>query len=219
MKKYLLTGLVILLPVALTVMIILFLFDLFTEPFVNLVGPLVNLLQQKAHIHLPQELTLLLSRILSLILLCAFILFLGFITQLFLVKTLIQWGNNILFRIPFIKTVYKVSRDIFAALLATDGKKVFKHPVMIPFPCKPNYCLGFESGELAQECKEKLKEAMVPVFIPTAPHPISGFFFFIPASDVHRVEMTNEEVVKFLVSCGMILPKADTQQEASHDLF
>lgn len=211
MKKHLLTGFVILLPVALTIMIIVFLFDLFTEPFVNIVGPLVDLLQKKSHIVLPHGLTLFISRLLSLIFLCIFIFILGVVTQLFLVKILINWANQVLFRIPFIKTVYKVSRDIFAALFSSEGKKAFKRPVMIPFPSKPNHCVGFEAGEVARECKEKIKTPVVSVFVPTAPHPISGFLFLVPETDVHSIDMTNEEVVKFLVSCGMIVPESGTQ--------
>ena len=212
MKKHLITGLVILLPVALTLMIIFFLFDLFTEPFFQIVGPLVELIQEKLNISLPEWITLFFSRLLSLLFLCIFIFLLGVITQLFLVKTMIKWGNYILLKIPLIKTVYKVSKDIFAALFSADGKKAFKNPVMIPFPCKPNHCLGFEAGEVAQELKEKIPKQIVSVFVPTAPHPISGFLFFIPEEDVHRIDMTNEEVVKFLVSCGMILPQSETKQ-------
>lgn len=213
MKKHLITGLIILLPVALTLMIIFFLFDFFTEPFVTIVGPLVDLLQAKLNIVLPQELILFISRLLSLIFLCIFIFFLGVVTQLFLVKVIIKWANLLLFRIPFIKTVYKVSRDIFAALFSSEGKKAFKRPVMIPFPSKPNHCLGFEAGEVAEECREKVKTPLVSVFVPTAPHPISGFLFLIPETDVQNIDMTNEQVVKFLVSCGMILPESDTRSD------
>lgn len=213
MKKYLITGLVILLPIALTLMIILFLFDFFTEPFVHIVGPLIESIQSKVDISLPQGIVLFLSRLLSLLFLCIFIFFLGVVTQLLLVKTLMNWGNLILFRIPLIKTIYKVSRDIFSALFNTDGKKVFKHPVMIPFPCKPNFGLGFESGEVSEEIKAKMKAPVRSIFVPTAPHPISGFLFFIPEVDVKRVEMTNEEVVKFLVSCGMIVPESTAEEK------
>lgn len=218
MKKHLITGLIVLLPIALTFMIVLFLFDFFTEPFVSMVGPLVHLIQQKAHISLPQGVVLFVSRVFALIFLCIFIFILGIITQLFLVKILIRWSNAILFRIPFIKTVYKVSRDIFAALFSSEGRKAFKRPVMIPFPSKPNHCLGFEAGILCDEVKEKVKIPLVPVFVPTAPHPISGFLLLIPESDVHSVDMNNEEVVKFLVSCGMILPEAEMNEEG-HDSF
>lgn len=219
MKKYLLTGLIILLPVVLTLMVILFLFDFFTEPFINVVGPLVDFFQDQIHIHLPEGLTLFLSRILSLIFLCIFIFLLGFLTRIFLVTTIMNWGNQILFKIPLIKTVYKVSRDVFAALLSSDGKKAFKNPVMIPFPCKPNHCLGFEAGETAKEIQEKTPIPLISVFAPTAPHPISGFLFLVPESDVKRIDMTNEEALKFLVSCGMILPEADTKREELHEHF
>lgn len=211
MKKQLLTGIVILLPVALTLMVIFFLFDLFTEPFINIVGPLVALIQKALHFTLPEGLTLFLSRLLSLIFLCIFIVLLGVVTQVFLIRTLIQWTNTVLYRIPLINTVYKVSRDIFNAIFSADGKKAFKRPVMIPFPSKPNYCLGFEAGQVAEECQQKVKVPLTSVFAPTAPHPISGFLFLVPTSDVHSIDMSNEEVVKFLVSCGTILPESDTK--------
>lgn len=217
MKKHLLTGLIILLPIALTMMIIVFLFDFFTEPFITIVGPLVDLIQEKAEVQFPREITLFFSRFLSLIFLCVFIFILGFITQLVLVKIIIRWGNLILFRIPFIKTIYKVSRDIFAALFSADGKKAFKRPIMVPFTAKPNYCIGFEAGEVAEELKKKINVPISAVFAPTAPHPISGFLFFIPQSDIHPVDMTNEDAVKFLVSCGMILPGAELRKEDEHE--
>jgi uncharacterized membrane protein len=209
MRKHLITGLIILLPIALTLMIIVFLFDFFTEPFVSIVGPLVDLTQAKLNISLPIGITLFISRLLSLIFLCIFIFILGVITQLFLVKMIINWSNRILFRIPFIKTIYKVSRDIFAALFSAEGKKAFKKPVMVPFPSKSNYCLGFHAGEVAEECREKIKTPLISVFVPTAPHPISGFLFLMPEKDVRKIDMTNEEAVKFLVSCGMIVSEPE----------
>ena len=135
------------------------------------------------------------------------------VTQLFVVKNLIVWTNRLIFKIPFIKTVYKVSSDVFAALFSTDGKKAFKRPVMMPFPCRPNFCLGFQAGEVAEECQKLVKEPLVSVFVPTAPHPISGFLFLAPEKDVYPIDMSNEEVVKFLVSCGMIVPEKEMDKE------
>ncbi len=209
MKKYLLTGFIILFPLVLTLMVIIFLFDLFTTPFVNIVGPIVAAIQAKLPFVLPEGLTLFLSRLFSLIFLCIFILVLGVVTRWLLVKNLIGWTNRLISKIPFIKTVYKVSSDVFAALFSTDGKKAFKRPVMMPFPCRPNFCLGFQAGEVAEECQEKVKTPLLSVFVPTAPHPISGFLFLVPEKDVYGIDMTNEEVVKFLVSCGMIVPEKE----------
>ncbi len=219
MKKYLITGLIILLPGVLTLMVILFLFDLFTAPFISVVGPLVNLMQTKLSLILPKGFTLFISQVLSLIFLCLFILLLGFITQSFIVKRLIIWGNKILYRIPLIKTIYKITSDMFAAIFSTDGKKAFKRPVMIPFPSKPNFCLGFEVGDVAKECQKKVNTPLTSVFSPTAPHPISGFLFLIPKEDVQPIDMTNEEVFTFLVSCGMIVPGSQIKGSELDDLF
>lgn len=207
MKKHFFTGLVVLLPIALTFLLILFLFDLFTEPLIRFVGPFVELLKEKFSINLPSGVTLFISRVLSLIFLTSFIFLLGIFTQLFLVRHLINWGNAIFLKMPIVKTVYKLSKDIFSALFSTDEKKAFKRPVMIPFPSKPNEALGFEAGEIAKEIEEKAKQKLTPVFLPTAPHPISGFLFFVPEKSVSKVDLSNEQVVKFLVSCGMSIPE------------
>lgn len=208
MKKYLLTGLVILLPVALTLWVISFLFEFFTAPLISLVGPFI----QKFHLALPEAITLFIARLFSLIFLVSFILILGLITQIFLIKTLVQWANNVLFKIPFIKTVYKVSKDIFEALFSTDGKKAFKKVVMIPFPLKPIRCVGFETGEVPKECVEKIGSHLVSVFVPTAPHPISGFLFLTPRKEVHTIDMDTEAAIKFLVSCGTIVPESKMEK-------
>jgi uncharacterized membrane protein len=209
MRKQLLTGLILLLPVALTLMVLIFLFDFFTEPFIHVVTPIIQLIP----VHLPLEISIFLTRLLSLALLLLFILFLGFIVQLFLVKTVIGWTHELLYRIPFIKTVYRVSKDVFSALLSSDGKKAFKRPVKMPFMCKPTYGIGFEAGEVAVECQQKLEKPMKGIFCPTAPHPISGFFFLIPEEEIQPLEMDNEEALKYLVSCGMIVPEEKIQHD------
>lgn len=209
MKKYLIAGLIILLPVALTGMVLVFLFDLFTAPFVTLVSLLINFIQTKFSFNLPTGVILFFSRLLSLILISLFIFFLGVITQLIVVRSLINWADKLMFRIPFIRTIYRLSQDIFSALFSTGNKKAFKYPVKIPFPSKPNYCLGFIAGEVAKECQSKVSTPLLSIFAPTAPHPVSGFLFLAPESDVERVNMSSEEVIKFLVSCGMIVPESD----------
>lgn len=219
MRKYLGTGLVILMPIALTLMVIVFLFNLFTAPFVDLVRSLVTEIETKTAIELPQGFTLFLSQVLALIFLCIFIFVLGAVARWFLVRHFINLANRIFYKIPLVKSVYKVSKDIITALFSLDGKKAFKEPVMIPFPYPPAFCLGFHAGEVAEECQKKVNTPLVSVFAPTAPHPISGFLFLVPEKDVHRVDMTNEEVVKFLVSCGMIHPASSQNARKADDIF
>ena len=211
MKKYFLTGLVILMPAALTLMVILFLFDLFTAPFVNIVSHLFEILSAKIAFNPSHGLALFISRILALILLVLFIFFLGTVARWFLVKNLLSGTHQILSKIPFIKTVYKVSRDVISALFSTEGKKAFKYPVMFPFPHPHSFAVGFQAGEVAKEIQEKIDAPLVSVFAPTAPHPITGFLFLIEEKNVSKLEMTNEEAVKYLVSCGLIHPESESK--------
>lgn len=209
MKKYLITGVVILLPVALTAMIVFFLFDLFTAPFVPIVSAVLN----KASISLSPAVTLFFSRVIALVLLSVLITFLGMVAQQFFFRSLGKAGNWIIYKIPFVKTIYKVSKDIFTALFSPDGKQAFKETVMFPFPNKPNYGVGFLAGEVAKECQDKVSEPLVSIFSPTAPHPISGFLFLVPEKEVYKIAMTKEDALKFLVSCGVIHPEAERSDD------
>ncbi len=217
MKKHFITGLALLLPLVLTVIIILFLFNLFTRPLVPIVSILFHHLEKILGLDIPSFLNLFISQIFALIFLCFFILLLGFIAQWFFIRHLFNWGSLILSKIPLIKTIYKTSRDIFAALFSSDEKKAFKHPVIVPFPYAPSYALGFHAGEVAEEIQRKIKEPLMPVFVPTAPHPISGFLFFVKQKETHSIQMTNEESVKFLVSCGILNPKKMSTEHTKDD--
>lgn len=191
-------------PVALTIIVLVFLIDFFTTPFLPIVSSLLSTLENWGNFSIPNQLTLPTARILALTLLCLFILLLGALTRWLFTKELLKWGEHLFSHIPFIKTVYKVSKEILSALFSSDGKKAFKHSVIIPFPFAPSYVVGFQSGEVAEEIQQKIKEPLTSIFMPTAPHPISGFLLFVPQKDAHKTSMTTEETVKFLVSCGMI---------------
>jgi len=207
MKKHLFTGMIILLPIVLTIVIIVFLFDFFTTPFMGPVAQGLSLLESHFLFSIPQTLNIFLSRLIALILLSIFILLLGIVAQWIVVRNLIRMMHQLLSRIPFIKTIFQVSHDVFSALFSHEGKKTFKCPVMIPFPALPNRSIGFHVGDPPLECQRKVKEPLAAIFTPTAPHPISGFLFLVEQKEVKSLDMTNEDALKFLVSCGMIVPE------------
>lgn len=207
MKKYLLTGLILLLPIVLTYLVIRFLFDLFTTPFLNIVNDFLHWASHNVPITPSPGMDLFISRLLALILLTLVIFFLGIVARWFFFKNLFGWTHKILSKIPLIKTVYQVSKDCVSALISTDGKKAFKKTLLFPFPSFSTFGLGLEAGEVAKEIQEKVKEPLVSVFAPTAPHPIGGFLLLIPKKDLHYIDMTNEEAFKYLVSCGLIQPE------------
>lgn len=207
MKKYFFTGLVVLLPIALTLMIIFFLIDFFTTPFIPIITQQLEKLQQSLPFTLPENLDRFIAKFIALILLCIFVFVLGVIARWFLVRNLLQGMHAILSRIPILRTVFHVSRDLFASLFSQGKKKAFKKPVMIPFAGPGNYCVGFLAGHAPEECQTKIKESLLSIFTPTAPHPISGFLFLVPEKDVQDIDLSNEDAVKFIVSCGLIVPE------------
>jgi uncharacterized membrane protein len=204
MKKYLMTGLVILMPVVLTGIIIAFLFHLLTDPFIHILGDLFRVVETIFHLKLSPQSALFISRLLIVIALFIFIVLLGVVARWFLIKNIFSLTNTLMTKIPIVNTIYKLIREIISALFAIDGKKAFHSPVLIPFPQEPTYSLGFHSGEVAKECQMKVNTPLISVFTPTSPHPISGFLFLCPEKEAHKIDMTNEEALKFLVSCGLV---------------
>ena len=211
MKNYFLTGIIILMPIALTIMILLFLIDFLTAPFISIVTDLLKFLENTLHFQIPTGLILPTARVFALVLLVVFILVLGVMAHAFLIRKVFAFWDWVMSRIPFIRTVYKVSRDIFSALFSSDGKKAFKETVLVPFPFSPASSIGFHAGEVASEIQEKIDQPLISVFMPTAPHPISGFLLFVPKSKAPTVPMNNEDSVKFLVSCGIIQAEMEDQ--------
>jgi len=219
MKKHFLTGLAILLPVVLTTMIIIFLFNFLTTPFVNLVSQLFSLIQKHFLFTLSKGSALFVSRILVIIFLFIFIFILGVIARWFLIKNIMSGGSRLISRIPIFKSVYKISKEIISALFSLDGKKAFHHPVVLPFPQEPLFGIGFNTGQVAEECQKAVDVPLFSIFTPTAPHPISGFLLFVPQSEVHKLDMSNEEAIKFLVSCGLVCHTSLEKRDLENDIF
>jgi uncharacterized membrane protein len=207
MKKSFSTGLILLLPFALTFWVVRYLFDLFTNPLFNLIETVLLWLEKT------QGLTLLhhtgfvtfVSRFLALVLTFVFIIVLGFLGRRFFFHAMLKTANNLIFRIPIIGTIYRLTKDITKSLFSSE-KKTFQETVIIPFPSSETYSVGFVTGEVPPDIKKVIPETDVIVFVPTAPHPISGYILFSPKKSVHSVEVSVEDTFKFLLSCGVIKP-------------
>ncbi len=201
MKKNLYAGLAIVLPLALTILVLLFFIHLFTEPFFTMAKSAILTLSP----HIDPNLLTLAARGSTILLLILFILLFGMLAERLFVRSLIQKLHTLMFRIPVVKTIYKVTKDIIYALLSKEGRKAFKHPVLISFPFKKSFAAGLASGDVPKEVAEKFSFELEPVFIPTAPHLISGFLIFFPKDKVKPIEMTHQEFVKFVISCGAVV--------------
>lgn len=209
MKKHFITGLVILLPLIVTIAVAIFLVNLLTKPFVGIVSTIFEKLHIINHGFLflsPQQLLEYSSKIVILILLFLFTVALGMITQWVLVNVFFSIGDKILHRIPLINTVYKTTQDIIKTLFVSD-KNTFKQVVMVPFPSAETFVLGLISRESPKICSEAVGNDLISVFVPTTPNPTTGFLLMFKSSDLIMVDMKPEEAIKYIVSCGVIIPQ------------
>ncbi len=201
MKKYFLTGLVILLPVAITIAVIHYLINFFTTPFVHLVSTFLR----TTYFTASEFVIVALSKCLILICLFFFILGLGMLTRWFVVQAIVNIGDRILQKIPFINAVYKTTKEIIKSVFSSDTG-AFKRVVLVPFPRKDIWALGLIAGDSPSACSRSLGSSLITVLIPTTPSPISGFLLMYRPEELIYLDMKPEQAIKYIISCGTLTP-------------
>lgn len=209
MKKYFITGLVILLPLAMTVAIVAFIVNFLTQPFMGLVSKFLNKFAIVNHGFLflsPEQTIKYGSQFLILVGLLLLTLVLGMIARWFFFKSLLNLSDMILHKIPVVNKVYKTSQEIIKTLFSSD-KNSFKQVVMVPFPKDGVYAIGLISRDSPKECSDRAGSPLVSVLIPTTPNPTTGFLLMYKSSDIIYLKMKPEEAIKYVVSLGVIIPQ------------
>ncbi len=136
-----------------------------------------------------------------------FLVLIGAIARSVLGQMLVQMGESMLSRIPIMRGLYGAFKQIFHTML-TNTSEAFRKVVLVEFPRRDAWTLGFVTGTTMGEAEEKLKHPTVNVFVPTTPNPTSGFLLIVPQSDLLPLDMTVEQGIKMVVSGGIITPPA-----------
>lgn len=212
MRKYFFTGLIIFLPIVLTLLIVIFVFDILTNPFIGVIDYFLGQFSVDPSHHAT---IFFLSRIIVLICLVLFIFLLGFIAQMFLTRWFLSLMDRLFRKIPIIKSIYRISVEITNSFFQTT-EKPFKKTVLMKFPHQKAHAYAFLTGKAPKEIQEKesSEEEMKTVFLPTAPHPISGFMLIVQESLLTDVDISVEDIFKTLVSCGLYVPG---ETESGHE--
>lgn len=208
MKKYFLAGLATMLPLAITIAIVIFVINFLTDPFMDIVSKLlrkVDIVNEGFLFLSPDQVLRYISKALILISIICFTLILGILTRWFFVKYLMNLGDKVLHKIPIFNTVYKTTQDITKTLFVSDEES-FKQVVMVPFPNKDSYALGLVTKIAPQVCSTTNECDMISVLIPTTPNPTTGFLLMYHKKDVIFTSIKTEDVLKYIVSCGVITP-------------
>ena len=129
-----------------------------------------------------------------------FITLVGWLSLSFLGKKFFELFNKILKKIPILRTIYSAIGQMTESFTKTDNKQ--KSVVLLEYPRKGVWAVGFATKENSGIIKEKVKEELINVFVPTTPNPTSGFLLMIPKKDLIYLDVTFEQASKFIVSAG-----------------
>ena len=191
LRNYFITGIVVLVPIGITLYLTKFFISVSSRLIPNEVNP---------NSYLPfaiPGLEILLSVI--------FITIIGSLSLSFIGKKILKIFNDILKRIPILRTIYSAIGQMTETLAPKKGSK--KSVVLVEYPRKGSWAVGFATKENDGEISKKTNTELVNVFVPTTPNPTSGFLLMFPKSEIIYLDMTFEEASKFIVSAGTSDPK------------
>jgi uncharacterized membrane protein len=130
----------------------------------------------------------------------------GALTANFLGRYLIQMGESVVNRMPVVRSVYNVLKQIFETAVSSSSTS-FRQVVLIEYPRKGIWAVAFLTAYTSGEMERRFDgQEMINVFLPTTPNPTSGFLLFVPKKDTIFLDMTVEEGIKLVISAGMIIP-------------
>ena len=187
LRNYFITGIVVLVPIGITLYL--------TKFFISVSSKLIpyNL---NPNNYLPFAIPGL-----EIILSIMFITFIGGISLSFIGKRILKFVNDLFKRIPILRTIYSAIGQMTESL-APNKKNNKKSVVLIQYPRKGSWAVGFATKDNKGEISEKTNSSLVNVFVPTTPNPTSGFLLMFPKEEIIYLDMSFEEASKFIVSAG-----------------
>jgi len=149
---------------------------------------------------------------LGLVVLIIFITLVGAMTAGILGRFIVRFGENMLNRMPVIRSVYGATKQIFETVLQQQSK-AFRQAVLVEYPRRGIWAVAFITGRTEGEVQNLIADDLINIFLPTTPNPTSGFLLFVPREDMILLDMSVEEAIKMVISGGIVTPP-DRRSEA-----
>lgn len=192
LRKYLIAGLLVWLPIAATIFII--------RLFLTLLDNLILILPPNWR---PEAVLGFEIPGFGLIMAIAILLLTGVLAANLFGRKLVAFWESLVQRIPLVRSIYVSVKQVSETLLS-DSNKSFRRAVAVEYPRKGIMSLGFLTGRALRTVDRKTKQPLMSIFIPTTPNPTSGFIIMVPEEDVHDLDITVEEAFKYIISLGVI---------------
>ena len=191
LRNYFITGVVVLVPIGITLYLVKFFISISSKIIPSEINP---------NSYLPFSIPGL-----EILLAVILITFIGSLSLSFIGKKFLQIFNDLLKKIPILRTIYSAIGQMAETL--APRKKSKKSVVLVEYPRKGSWAVGFATKDNKGEISKKTNKKLVNVFVPTTPNPTSGFLLMFPKDEIIYLEMSFEEASKFIVSAGTSNPK------------
>ncbi len=192
--RYLMAGLLVWIPILTTVLVVRFILDLMDKTLVLLPAPLR-----------PQALFGMRIPGFGALLAIVVLLLTGMLVSNFIGRSLVGYWDEMLNRIPFVRAIYGGVKN-FSNTLLSGSSNSFKKVLLIEYPGKGTWSIGFQTAAEVPIVAENLGEPHVCVFIPTTPNPTAGFIVMVPRSRAIELRMSVDEAMKMIVTLGVVMP-------------
>ncbi len=204
-RKMLITGILFLVPLAVTFWLLNFLVqktNIYARPLVN--SALHAILADEA-IHVPEWILV----IISLAVVIVFIILIGWLANFYIGKRMLSLVDSAMLRLPFIRSIYGGVKQIIEAFnfQGAAGGSSFKKVVMFEYPRKGCWALGFVTNENTERSRQLYGRELTAVFMPSTPNPTTGFLLYLNPFDLYLIDIKVEEAVKLIVSAGLVTPE------------
>jgi uncharacterized membrane protein len=195
MRKYFVTGLLILVPLAITLWVL--------NLIISTMDQSLLLLPERWRpaalfgFHLPGV-----GAILTLV----FVFLVGLLTRNFVGKQIVYAWELLLTRIPIVSSIYSSVKQVSDTLFSSSGN-AFRKAVLVQYPREGSWTIAFLTGAPGGDVKNHLAGDYISVYVPTTPNPTSGFFLMMPRADAIELDMSVDEALKYIVSMGVVAPE------------
>jgi len=202
MKRYIIAGLLVWVPLGITLLVIKLLVDITDKSLLLLPAQ-----------YQPEVLFGFKIPGLGVILSTIVVLVTGMIAANFFGRSLVSMWERFLTRIPFVSKIYSGVKQVLETVLSSQGQS-FRKVLLVEYPRKGVWTLAFQTSADSGEAHHRINRDLVNVYVPTTPNPTSGFFLMMPREDVIELDMSVDDGLKKIISMGVVVPKWDPERAA-----
>jgi uncharacterized membrane protein len=195
LRKYFITGLLIWIPIVVTIWVLKFIFDFLDQSL--LLVPAAFQTESLLGVHIPG---------LGAILTVAVVFATGFLATNFVGAQLVQFWHDVLNRIPVVNSIYSSVKQISDTLFSSSGQ-AFSKAVLVQWPHEGAWTIAFLTGTPGGDVVNHVPPDCLSVYVPTTPNPTGGYFIIVKRSDLIELDMTVDQALKYIISMGVVPPQ------------